>query len=62
MLDEYIYTYTHIHMLYMFIYTYAFPQQLVVRELLRKGVVGVKDMVGGLEAWATQVDPSFPAY
>lgn len=32
----------------------------VVQELLPG--VEVRDVVGGLQAWTTTVDPSFPAY
>jgi len=34
--------------------------QLAVRELLAAGLTDVFDLIGGVEAWATEVDPSMP--
>jgi len=36
--------------------------QLAVRALEAAGLVGARDVQGGLEAWRTQVDPTWPQY
>lgn len=36
--------------------------QLLVQQLLEKGLQGVVDLKGGLAAWAVEVDSSFPTY
>ena len=36
--------------------------QIAVSKLLEVGVAGVYDIQGGLQAWAQQIDPSFPIY
>lgn len=41
---------------------HAHAAQLLVQQLLERGVEGVVDLQGGLDAWAADVDPSFPSY
>lgn len=36
--------------------------QRAVQLLRNKGFVSAKDIIGGLESWAQDVDPNFPAY
>ncbi|EPZ35180.1 NAD(P)-binding domain-containing protein [Rozella allomycis CSF55] len=36
--------------------------QRAVKKLLDLGYKNVKDIIGGIEGWATKVDPSFPKY
>lgn len=36
--------------------------QRAVARLRQLGIVHAVDMVGGMEAWAREVDPSFPTY
>ena len=36
--------------------------QLAVRLLKERGIVDAKDIVGGLDRWAKDVDSSFPTY
>ncbi|KAI8061572.1 adenylyltransferase [Gongronella butleri] len=36
--------------------------QLAVRAMEKHGILGTRDIVGGLYDWATQVDDSFPIY
>lgn len=36
--------------------------QRAVKALQEKGFSSAKDIIGGLEGWAREVDPTFPSY
>ena len=36
--------------------------QIAAAALAKAGRLGVRDVIGGLEAWSREVDPTFPTY